>query len=168
MTTATTVEAENVTFITRAYGQCITVRSGSEAMSNSRGQTTEPADPGFYPRFEGEQLTTDMLRRQAHAAGISNVEEAAQEAIDTIRNLEQYNVTATNGIWEQGHSPAEPKPTIDEMNERIAKATARRDIEELYAVQQDERETHNRSVVIRAAQHAIDGIAELEKGEEPE
>lgn len=159
MEAATKTRAEEVTFISRASDQCITVRSGSEPLRNSRGETTEKGDPGFYPRFENGHLTTDMLRTQAKNSGAEDVEAAAQLAIDTIRELDQYNVTATNGIWEQGRSPAEPKPTVDERNAAIAKATATGDVDALEQIRADEQATHNRVVVLRAVQHSLDAIS---------
>jgi hypothetical protein len=156
--------AEDVIFISPALDQMVTVQSGTEPLKNNRGETVDPGFQGYYVNFVDGRLTTTMLREQAERVGLEP-EQAASRAIATIRELDQFNTQAPNAIWEEGKAPNEPKPTVDERNGQIARATARRDVPALEAIVADETETHNRRVVIRAAEHAIRSIAEAEEAE---
>lgn len=161
------IVAEQTTFISKALDQTITVVSGTEALKNNRGETVQEAFPGFYPSFVAGRLDTEMLRKHASDVGLEGdeAERMVQKAIDVIRELDHFNVNATNGIWEEGAAPDEARPTVDEQNAQIGRAAAMRDRAALEALIADEQETHNRRVVIRAAESALAGIDAAEEAE---
>lgn len=158
--TAPETQAENVAFISRAVDFGVTVYGGSDEIRNARGEVTTPAIPGFIVHFEGGRLTTEQIRAQAADAGLG--EEAVSDAIEVIRNLDNFNTAGFHGTYEEGKHPDEPRPTILEMNVEIAKAAAERDSDLLRELIQVEREGHNRTVVIQNAEANIAALAEAQ------
>lgn len=71
-------------------------------------------------------------------------------------------------LWEDGNEPDRPRPTDDEFLEVVNDALAALDPEPLVALLERERATHNRPVLLRAAERAVTTITAMrDKLEEP-
>lgn len=161
--TTTPTVAEDVTFISKSRDIRFSIIKGYE-LKNAMGDITERS-PHFDVQFADQRLTTDMMRDQAASQGFigERAEEVVNKAIKTIRESEHYNVSTSFGVWEEGKAPDEPRPTVSEMNEAIAQATAQRSPEALDEIISFESENHNRSVVLQAARSAKKAIEALEE-----
>lgn len=157
--------AERVTFISRAHDQGITIYGGADELRNSRGEVTESAIPAFIVHFEDGRLDSEMIRKQAEAIGVPDVDQAVSDAIAKVRGLPNFNTGTTQGIWEHGYAPDEPKPTKAERTTAIARLVARADLDGLAALIEEERAGHNREDIIHAAQANIDALNEAAREE---
>ncbi len=135
----TATKTESVTFISKCMNQTLTRRPAMNEARAPNGAVLIPADPG-------ERVTFDNHR----------YETATPDQIEWLRNHPFFNVT----VWEEGSPPDEPKPTLDEQIAAIQKAKTKLELEALI---EGEGETHNRTVVIRAARRAMSELAAEEK-----
>lgn len=91
-----------------------------------------------------------------------------QDAAAWIRSRPGFNVH----IFEEGREPGRPLPTEQELSKQITAATLQLDVDELQAIIQRERETHERASVLTQAQEALDqvqqALADAEALEEPQ
>lgn len=70
---------------------------------------------------------------------------------------------ADNGAFFIEQGVDEPRPLVSDQLAAISGAAARRDTEAIAEVMVEEKETHNRSVVLDAAAAALSGIAEADE-----
>lgn len=106
----------------------------------------EPGESPWEVQFQGEFFETDD-----------------PVLIEFLRGSQDFNVN----IWEEGAAPDEPRPTADEQHKLITAATINRDREALDELIAEERETHNRAPIIRAAEFARDQFADTSELDGP-
>jgi hypothetical protein len=85
--------------------------------------------------------------------------ESAEIITDFLRS--HWLFQHPHGFWEMGAAPDEPRPTLSEQNVRIARASVAFDTDELQAVINEEKATHNRPSVIQGAEAAIGEVEKL-------
>lgn len=113
----------------------------------------EPARP--------ERQFTDGTRaqgspgRRIHFTAENQYETSDPEEIAFIRNHRLFN----QDVWEYGAAPGELRPTISERLTEIVAASTDRDADALSRIKVEEAETHNRAIVIDAAESALRSIA---------
>jgi hypothetical protein len=78
------------------------------------------------------------------------------EVISYLEEHEMYQMP--RGIWKEGDSPDEPKPSRTDQHKAVAEAAAKGEVDKLQEVLTEERETHNRQDVVVAAETAIANI----------
>lgn len=131
---------EEITFYAKSPNLRLVFVPKDEVL-NHRGQIVEKL-PGKAAEFgEGENLP--------HRFTTSD-----PDMIAAIRDHKDFELK----FWEEGKSPDEPKPSIAEQNERIVRATATGDKEEIEQVLSEERQNHNRETVLLAGEAALRAI----------
>lgn len=75
--------------------------------------------------------------------------------IEFLRSHRLFN----QEIWEYGAAPGELRPTISERLAEILAASTERDADEINRIKLEESETHDRAIVIDAAESALRSIA---------
>lgn len=157
MPTATQAEqatqTETVTFIAKSPNQVLTRRparhvdnglggkevlSESEWMERMRERGEDFDDTPWKVEFINHSFSTDDAR-----------------LIEWLRNHRNFNANVPGGFYEQGAAPDEPQPTMDQQMKQIKAASGKADIDGLKAVLDLERETHNRPVIVQAAEAAL-------------
>lgn len=166
--TETPTKTESVTFMARSENQVLVRRSArhvtdeygrrellgfEEYLQQQKDRNEKREDEGLDPlpiddtpwkvQFEKHLFTTDHPK-----------------LIAWLRQHSKLNFNGPSGFYEDGNAPNEPKPRMQDQMAAIIDAQGDLDVERLQDVLKVERDTHNRPVIIQAAEAAIRKLAE--------
>lgn len=138
---ATATKTETVRFITRYPNLRVVIRPGHEEKRDVYDRVVREGVASLDAQFEKGIFETDDPK--------------VIEGLISNPNFER-------DFWMQGRAPDEPKPTLAEQVTRISSAAAEGNRSEIEAALQEERDTHNRSAVILAAEGALRALEPVE------
>lgn len=78
-------------------------------------------------------------------------EPTAQDALSWLRGHDLFNVR----FWEEGNEPDRPRPLEDDFLEEVTAAVAGLQVAPIQVLLDAERATHNRPLLVRAAERSI-------------
>ncbi len=85
------------------------------------------------------------------------------ELIEWLHGHELFEAVE-RGIWDEGAPPDELLPTIKDVSAEIFNAVAHQDPDEIVAIKDRERATHNRGAVLQTADAALEQLAGADAG----
>lgn len=138
------------TFYSKSPNQLLWLEPARFPVDDPSGRRLDPGTEGKSVEFENGTYTT--------------------EDEDTIKALREHRLF-NSAFYEHGNAPDEPKPTVKEQLSKVTKAASDKDAEAVREVIAKERETHNREVVLDAAEdvlEAIESASAVEKAQAPE
>lgn len=139
-----------ITFYSR-FPDLTIVRKKRRHMRDADGEVygisgPEEGESPWEVQFNGSLLTTDD-----------------PVLLDFLRDRPNFNVD----IWEDGSAPDEPRPTAEDQHKAITAATVEADAEALDELIAQERMTHNRAPIIRAAEFAREQFGDSSELDDP-
>ena len=182
MTTAIAEPATKAAFMSRSPNQVLTRRqvyttsdglgrqkqltyanwlAEQEALNVVRvreGKDPEPIDdtPWKVEFVNSEYTVPDRI--EGHLVS----EEGKAALIEWLRGHEKNGIPGPSGFWEVGKAPDEPQPSVIDQMTEIADAGAMGDLARLEAVKQLELDTHNREVILKAAETGIARLRQID------
>ena len=144
---ATATAVRPATFIHKCVNQVLFVSNkGPRYERNSQGDRIG-MDEGAQIHFVNNQFRAD--EDSARALGMS-----LEELLTFLRSHEMFNASLFENAM-----PEDASPSVKEQTRAIWEAQERRDPDAIDAILKEERDTHNRSVVIDVGTVALETIA---------
>jgi hypothetical protein len=175
MTTAE--KTDTLTLIARCHNQRLTIVP-AKPLRNWQGERYGEApgvaiqfhdhravieDRDGHPWINGEPVATVPGQSGSPQPVLSTSDLVARLFGDEERGIRPHELlNRHDGFYVEGDAPGELKPTVDEQIQAITRAAVALDAEAIGNILLDERETHNREVVITSAEAALTQIAETE------
>lgn len=162
---ATDTQVKTIDFYSRGDNELVYRRSPVSAFTPQGAQYTV-ADGVSYSFAPDGKLSLEAGQDLLPDGPVDpeTREPTLRDAAAFLRAHRQFNIR----FWEEGREPDRPLPTEKDFYAVVTRATAVLDPEPIEAALMQERETHNRTVLLEAAEGALDTIRETRQALERE
>lgn len=156
--TATATETETVIFNSKSPNQILTRRPERHVPDGFGGRIPLTESEWFAQQEEKGEPFDDAPWKVEFKDHVYKAKHPT--IIEWLRKHDKLGSSGPSGFYEADPLPEDLKPTQIEQFKAIAKAQDDSDWDQIVAIQEQERQTHNRPVVIEAAEAAKSVLAE--------
>lgn len=142
------------TFIAHCHNQVLVIEQARDVRDDVNKKI------GVIPSKQIEFADSQFIVTDESAAKVGMT---FDELVRWLHDHEQFEAVE-RGIWDEGAPPDELLPTIKEVSTAIFAAVARQEPDELMAIKERERATHNRLAVLQTADAGLEQLAEADAG----